>query len=492
MAAQPLNPNDPWTLRMPPAMAADLRAHLFPGDGDEHGAVIAASVVTTSRGTRLLARTLHRARDGVDYVTGQRGYRMLTPQFVRDRIRDCRNHNLAYLAVHCHGGSDRVAFSPTDLGSHTRGYPALLDILGPGPSAVAGGLVFASNAVAGDLWLPDGQRTELDHAVIPGCPVQTLRAAPTPHPQADPSYDRQSRIFGDRGQAILARQKVAVIGAGGAGSLIVEYLARLGVGELVIIDPDRVDRTNLPRLVGARGRDAHRWMTHPSRPQLLQAWGRWHATPKVNLAARVARQANPNVRVTALHADIIDDHIAKRLIDCDYLFLAADSMQARLVTNALVHQYLVPGVQVGAKVQTQPDGTITDIFSVVRPLVPGQACLWCNGLINPARLQEEALTAEQRRRQRYIDDEDVPAPSVITLNAVAAAHAVDDYLYAATGLQPAGYQARWRRFHPLAAQALHRTRSDIPRTTTDCTECSASGRLAQGLSLPLPTRHHAA
>lgn len=45
MAAQPMT--GPWTLRMSADMAATLRKHLFPGDGDEHGAVIGASVVTT-------------------------------------------------------------------------------------------------------------------------------------------------------------------------------------------------------------------------------------------------------------------------------------------------------------------------------------------------------------------------------------------------------------------------------------------------------------
>ncbi|MFP3415922.1 ThiF family adenylyltransferase, partial [Bacillus sp. SIMBA_074] len=72
---------------------------------------------------------------------------------------------------------------------------------------------------------------------------------------ADPTYDRQARIFGDRGQAILASSKVAVVGLGGIGSLIGEYLARLGVGELLYIDPDRLDPTNLPRVVGARRSD---------------------------------------------------------------------------------------------------------------------------------------------------------------------------------------------------------------------------------------------
>jgi hypothetical protein len=474
----------PWTLRLSAEMAAQLQAHLFPGDGDEHGAVIGASVVKTSRGTRLLARRLYLARDGIDYTAGKRGYRMLTPTFVRDRIRDCAREGLAYLAVHCHDGSNHVRFSGDDMRSHERGYPALLDILGESP---VGGLVFARNAIAGEIWLPDGRRTELDSAVLTGWPVRVLRDAPQSIPVGDLTYDRQSRLFGDRGQAILAGEKVAIIGAGGAGSLIIEYLARLGVGHLVVIDPDRIDRTNLPRVVGSRFRDAHTWMTDPARPAFMRAIGQRLTTPKVAVARRVARQANPKIRIDALEADVTDVKVAMRLTDSDYVFLAADSMQARLVFNAMIHQYLIPGVQVGAKVQVGQDGAITDIFSVVRPVGPGFGCLWCNGLINPARLQEEALTADQLRRQRYVDDPDVHAPSVISLNGVAVAHAVNDYLMSVTGLLQSPYEPRWLRVQPAAA-GLERVRYDVPRRDPDCTECSAEGRLAKGHGQRLPTK----
>ncbi len=475
----------PWNLRLPADMAAQLHAHLFPGDGDEHGAVIGASLIETSRGTRLLARRLYPARDGIDYVAGQRGYRMLTPSFVRDRIRDCAREGLAYLAVHCHGGTNHVGFSGDDMASHERGYPALLDILGGQP---VGGLVFARDAIAGDLWLPDGRRVKLDSAVVAGWPMRELREAPLPAPAGDLTYDRQSRLFGDRGQAILAGQKVAVIGAGGAGSLIVEYLARLGIGHLVVIDPDRIDRTNLPRVVGGRFWDAHTWLTNPTRPAFLRSLGERLATPKVRVARRVARQANPSIRIEALQADVTQNEVAMSLIDCDYLFLAADSMQARLVFNALVHQYLIPGVQVGAKVQVDKNGTVSDIFSVVRPVGPGFGCLWCNELINPAKLQEEALTAEQLRQQRYVQDEGVQAPSVITLNAVAIAHAVDDYLMSVTGLLSTTYEPRWQRFHPAAAEFKERVRYEIPRRDPDCIECSGGGRLGLGHKQRLPTK----
>ena len=475
----------PWSVHLSPRMADDLLRHLFPGDRDEHAAVLGVSVVRTGRGVRLLGRRLHLARDGVDYVPATRGYRMLTPTFVRDRILDCERNQLGYLAVHCHRGTDRVAFSTDDMNSHERGYPALLDILDGAP---VGALVFARNAVAGDIWLPGGQRIMLDHARLLGSSIRQLRAAPPEAVLGDHTFDRQSRMFGDRGQAALASQKVSVIGVGGAGSLVVEYLARLGVGHLVLIDPDRIDVTNLPRVVGARTRDTRPWLTHTRWPTRLRALGERLATPKVMIARRVARQANPAIRVDVLHDDVTNDAAAEYLLDCDYLFLTADSAQARLVVNAIVRQYLIPGVQIGAKIQLDDRGDVTDVFSVIRPLHPGESCLWCNQLISPARLQDEALTPEQRRRQRYVANAAVHAPSVITLNAVAAAHAVDDYLLATVGLIESDAERRWTRYHPAAEQASDRAIPEQPRRDDACQECGHAGRLGTGRGRRLPTR----
>lgn len=478
--------NTPWSIHLAPEMVEQLLGHLFPGDHDEHGAVLGVSVVMTNRGVRLLGRRLYLARDGVDYIEGTRGYRMLTPEFVRDCALACEGDGLGYIAIHCHGGTGRVAFSQDDLASHERGYPALLDVLGDG--LPVGALVFAQNAVAGDIWLPDGQRIEPEYARLLGSPIRQLRSGPPLGAATDPTFDRQSRMFGDRGQAVLREQKVAVIGAGGAGSVIVEYLARLGVGHLVVIDPERIEISNLPRIVGSRRRDAWTWLTRAGRPTVLRQLGERLATPKVKIAERVARQANQEVRFDAIQGDITNGATAKYLIDCDYVFLAADSAQARLVTNAVVHQYLIPGVQVGAKVQLDGDGQIIDIFSVVRPLEPGNGCLWCNQLISPARLQEEALTPEQRRQQRYVADAGVHAPSVITLNAVAASHAVNDYLIKTVGLAEPNKEQAWTRFHPAAGDPLDRAVSESPRRDPACPECSSTGRLGAGERRRLPTR----
>jgi len=141
----------PWRLVIPQSMYSRLHAHLFPGDNDEHGAVIYAGIATSKTGIRLLARELHLAKDDVDYVPGKRGYRMIKANFIGPHISRCAKEGMAYLAVHNHGGRDWVAFSGDDLRSHERGYPALLDIAKGQP---VGALVFADNAIAGDICFP--------------------------------------------------------------------------------------------------------------------------------------------------------------------------------------------------------------------------------------------------------------------------------------------------------------------------------------------------
>lgn len=467
-----------YTLRISAGMMNDLNSHLFPGDHDEHGAVIGAAIVETEEGTRFLARKLFLAKDGEDYIPGKYGYRMLTPDFVRNTVRECEADGLAYFAVHCHGGTYEVGFSNDDMASHERGYPALLDIL---DGRTVGGLVFSSNAVAGDIWLSKSRRVSLDCLEIISYPVKHLY--PSPPRQASynrEQYDRQIRLFGEHGQAILRNQKVAVIGAGGAGSLLVEYLSRLGVGEILVIDDDRIDNTNLPRVVGSKLSDL---VTKPSLLSRLFSVFRDNKKPalKVDIAKRVALDANPNLTFSAIASNIADQGVAVQLADCDYIFLAADSMQARLIFNALVHQYLIPGTQVGAKVTASSAGNIQDAFSVVRPLIPGYGCLWCNELISSSRLQEEATQSSQFAYNKYVDEPEIVSPSVITLNAVAVAHATDDYLFNTTGLLETK-PLYWTKYRSADGTTVQ----EVPRGDLECYECTR--RLGAGSLLQLPVK----
>ena len=144
--------------------------------------------------------------------------------------------------------------------------------------------------------------------------------------------------------------------------------------------------------------------------------------------------------MVAVDGDIADVDTARRLLECDFIFLATDTVTSRLVFNAIVHRYLIPGIQIGAKVELGVDGEILEVYVAVRPVFPDAGCLYCQGLIDPVRLQQEARTPEEARAQNYLNAPEVVDPSVITLNGIAASHAVNTMLFSATGLLTAELQ----------------------------------------------------
>jgi len=471
-----------YTLRMSADNYRDLIDHLFPGDGDEHGAVILASIVERGTEVQLLGKELHLAIDGVDYLPGTRGYRRLCANFIREKIVRARDQRLVYLAIHNHAGDDSVAFSSTDMASHERGYQALLDVARGMP---VGALVLSRGAIAGDIWLPSQERATLCSTVIVGATRRVLFDRPPRSIEHDDTrYHRQSLMFGSVGQKRLSGATVGIIGLGGAGAQLAGFLGRVGVGNFVLADNERVEITNLPR-IDATGLDACSWLVGPERPQWLIALGQRMARRKIDVARRTIRRANPKANVTTIFDDFSSDSVARQFLDCDYLFLAADTMRARLVFNAVVHQYLIPGVQVGAKVVTnRSTGAILDIFSVVRPVTPDTGCLWCNGLINPSKLQDECLSPKQRREQAYVDDVSVAAPSVNTLNATATAHAANDFLFHFLGLHQNDATQDYLRFRPGFRSVIF----EEPRRDPACPECGerADSRRACGDLVELP------
>ncbi|WP_410580169.1 ThiF family adenylyltransferase [Amycolatopsis sp. lyj-108] len=435
-------PADGWSLTLPSALWGDLHQHLFGRDDDEHGAVILADLATGPRGPRLLGRQLLLAEDGIDYIDGTTGYRALAPEFVRDAAVRARDEELVYLAVHNHFGTTSVAFSAVDLASHERGYPALRQITG----RTVGALVLTPHAAAGDLWLPDGTREHLAELVIPDNNIIRLRPRPASPVPADPFRDRQVRLFGDQGQKTFDRLHVAVVGLGGVGSILVELLARLGTGNLLLIDDDIVDATNLPRLIAADHGDVGR--------------------PKTELAARNARRANPGITLTLLRERAESPVARTALADCDWIFLAADTHAARHWVNEIVHEHLIPATQIGVKIPADEHGDIGQIHAVSRFLVPGHGCMWCNGLIDPTELAIDMHPENERERARYVPG--IIAPSVIGLNSLAASEAINHFMLAVTALHSDTLDH---------ATVLHRPRTrdrdlQLPRQDPACAVCS--------------------
>jgi len=231
------------------------------------------------------------------------------------------------------------------------------------------------------------------------------------------------------------------------------------------------------------------WLCKPNRPAWMQRLARRLSTRKLRIAERVIRRANRDARIESHVADFLEPQVAKSVLNCDYLFLAADTMRARLLFNAIVHQYLIPGVQIGSKVSADTTtGHIESVHSIVRPVTPEDGCLLCNQLINSSKLQEEGQTAQERRAQRYVDDAEIASPSVITLNAIAASQAANDFMLYMTGLTEKDSNKGYMRFMPLTREVF----IDATRKAQNCSECGNVGRTRLGrgdLGPRLPTFH---
>ena len=223
-------------------------------------------------------------------------------------------------------------------------------------------------------------------------------------------------MFGPSGQAELRDLRVAVVGLGGGGSLISEQLAHLGVGSIKAIDFDVVKEHNLSRIVGASLADVR------------------EERKKVEVARRLAERIDPTIEFDAIDGDIADQEIADQLTECDFIFLATDSMTSRHVANAIVHSHFIPMIQIGAKIDLRDRDAIESVYVAVRPVFPGLGCLHCAGLVNPEALQWEQATEQERRAQNYLDLPEAVDPSVITLNGIGASIATNTMLMAAVGL----------------------------------------------------------
>lgn len=60
-------------------------------------------------------------------------------------------------------------------------------------------------------------------------------------------FSRTALLLGENGVERLKNSRIAVFGVGGVGSFTVEALARLGVGHITLVDPDKVAESNLNR-----------------------------------------------------------------------------------------------------------------------------------------------------------------------------------------------------------------------------------------------------
>jgi hypothetical protein len=277
-------------------------------------------------------------------------------------------------------------------------------------------------------------------------------------------HDRQVRAFGKAGQLSIQSLRIAVIGAGGTGSFVAQELAYLGATRLLLVDPDRITRTNLNRVVGATPADVGK--------------------PKVNIARRMIKRINPNAAVETIQDNVLKRSVGRLLLDYDFLFCCTDSDGSRHFVNQLAYQYYIPVIDMGVSITADKTGKIVSIDGRVQLLAPELACLICNeDVLSHRRVMWDLQSARQRRADPYfLEIAGIKQPAVVSLNGTVASQAITIFLSAVAGVP---VTARSIRFRVVRGDA--RVIDTEPRR--GCVNCSAeSGFLGKGDLHPLPGR----
>ncbi|MHB0857014.1 MAG: HesA/MoeB/ThiF family protein [Anaerolineae bacterium] len=178
-----------------------------------------------------------------------------------------------------------------------------------------------------------------------GCPRGVIECAALRVGLAPARYQRNLGTIGYDGQIRLLQSTVAVVGAGGLGGWIIEGLARMGVGHLIVIDSDRFEDGNLNRQLGCTERTLGR--------------------PKAVCLAERVEEVNASVQVTPLVARLAEDTAADLLQGAEVVVDALDSFPARLILQDAAARLAVPMVH----------GAIAGFTGQIMTILPGDAGL---------------------------------------------------------------------------------------------------------------------
>ena len=161
-------------------------------------------------------------------------------------------------------------------------------------------------------------------------------------------YDRQLRLWGREAQERLRRATILVVGVGGLGTVASLYLALAGVGRLILVDPERVEPSNLNRQILYRDADIGK--------------------PKALVAAERLREANPDVEVEAYPERLSEDNARDLVRRADVVIDALDNWSSRMLLDRACWAAGKPLVHAG----------VYGLYGQATTVVPGRTpCLRC-------------------------------------------------------------------------------------------------------------------
>ena len=177
--------------------------------------------------------------------------------------------------------------------------------------------------------------------------------------------------WGEKNQNNIARMRVGIVGLGSVGGIVAEAMARIGVEEIVLIDPDKIKKHNLDRLIYGKVSDIGKL--------------------KVSVASEFIKEhaTADKFNITALPLGIQNKTAYDEALDCDFLFSCVDRSVPRDVLNLIAFSHLIPVVDGGVAVGIGKEEGNFWAHWRSQLITPYHQCMLCNDIYTSTSLQLE-------------------------------------------------------------------------------------------------------
>lgn len=389
-----------------------IKSHLYPGDNLEAVAVALCGRLDNKEIHKLVVNELilipynecNRTPDFVSWKTDR-----LTPM-----LEKATKHNYAILKIHSHPGGYEQ-FSSLDDDSDSRLFSSIFGWF-DSDLPHASSIMLPDGKIFGRVFFPNLRTNEINKVSIAGDTINVWHYSM--HEAGDVEVGkRTAQAFGEGTFNLLKNLKIGVVGCSGTGSPVIEQLTRLGVGNLILADPDKVELKNLNRILNTKRSDVKQ------------------ERYKADVLTECIKAFDLGTRVKAFTKNIFDDQqILRALAECDILFGCVDSIDGRDLINRLSVYYIIPYFDLGIKLEANGVGGISKIVGTVNYIQPGKSSLMSRGLYDSEDLKAAGLYRmypdqfPDLVKNSYIKNLNINRPAVISVNMMIASYAVNEFL----------------------------------------------------------------
>ncbi len=396
-----------------------LRDYLFPGDGLEAAAILICNQGTGRLGQRFLVEKIicppyedcDRRPDAVFWPVAE----TVSP----DLITELDRRNQSIFTIHSHPEGYAYFSSIDDKNDR----PLLASISGwfdderPHGTSVmqVGGEIKARTVDQAGTFAP------IKTVAVVGEEIKCWKQREGG--RTNPRESRIEQTFGRGTLGLLKGMRVGVVGCSGTGSILIELLVRNAIGELVLVDDDKIEAVNLNRIVNSSAEDAKR------------------RRPKVEAIKDAIDRIGLGTIVHPFEGSTDSAEIVRALVDCDVIFGCVDTAFGRYHLDCIASAYLIPYFDVGVELDSDGEGGIHSADAVAHYVQPEGSSLLSRGAYTMEQVTAELwrrTDSAHYHRQRiagYLAAIGEEQPAVMSVNMQASCLSFNDFLARISGFR---------------------------------------------------------